>query len=333
VKKICLLLVLAVVGFAAPPAYKIVTKIKVGGGNRWDYAFIDSVNHRLYVSHGTQTEVIDTTTDKLVGTIPDTKGVHGIAVANDLGRGFTSDGTDNDVTVFDLKTLSVLSKVKTGQNPDAIIYEPVSKRILTFNGRSSDATIFDAKTGSIITASLPVGGKPEFAQVDGKGHVFANIEDKNEVIEIDAKNAVVSRRYSIAPCDGPSGLAIDTKNRLYSVCSNKMMVISDAGTGKILASPAIGPGTDGVAFDDGYAFSANGGDGTITMVGETSPGKFEVISTIQTTRGARTIVADQKAHKLYLPAAEFGPAPEGKDGKKGRPQAIADSFQIVVVGR
>ena len=331
-KKISLSLVLAVAALAAPPTYKVTTKIKVGGGPRWDYAYIDSANHRLYVSHGTQTEVIDTTTDKLIGTIPDTKGVHGIAVANDLGRGFTSDGTDNDVTVFDLKTLKVLSKVKTGQNPDAIIYEPVSKRVLTFNGKSADATIFEAKSGNIVTTSLPVGGKPEFAQVDGKGNVFANIEDKNEVIVVDAKNAVVSRRYSIAPCDGPTGLAIDPKLRLYSVCGNKVMVVSDSATGKVLGSPAIGAGSDGVAFDDGYAFSANGGDGTITMVGETSPGKFDVMATIPTMKSARTIIADQKAHKLYLPAAEFTPGPE-KDGKKGRPVAVPDSFQIVVVGR
>ncbi len=333
-KKLALLLVAAAATtFAAPPVYKVVTKIKIGGGVRWDYAYVDSANHRLYVSHGTQTEVIDTTTDKLIGVIPDTKGVHGIAVANDLGRGYTSDGTDNDVTVFDIKTLKVITKVKTGQNPDAIIYEPVSKRVITFNGRSNDATIFDAKTGNVITASLPMGGKPEFAQIDTKGHVFVNIEDKNEVVEVDAKNSVVSRRYSIAPCDGPSGLAIDPKNRLYSVCGNKMMVISDSASGKVLASPAIGPGTDGVAFDDGYAFSANGGDGTITMVGESSAGKFDALATITTMRGARTIVADQKAHKLYLPAAEYGPAVEGKDGKKGRPQPVADSFQIVVVGR
>jgi YVTN family beta-propeller protein len=326
------LLLLATVAFAAAPTYKVVTKIKIGGGVRWDYAYLDSANHRLYVSHGTQTEVIDTTTDKLVGTIPGTNGVHGIAVANDLGKGFTSDGADNDVTVFDLKTNAVQTKVKTGQNPDAIIYEPVTHRVFTLNGRSSDATAIDAKTGNVITASIPVGGKPEFAQVDGKGHIYANIEDKNEIVEIDAKNALVSKRYSIAPCDGPSGLAIDPKGRLYSVCSNKMMVISDPATGKVLASPAIGPGTDGVAFDDGYAFSANGGDGTITMVGETG-GKFDVIATIQTTRGARTIAADQKGHKLYLPAAEFGPPTEAKDGKKGRPQAIPDSFQILVVGR
>src|SRR5580658_8240337 len=189
--------ILATAAFAAPPAYKVVNKIKVGGGVRWDYAYLDSTNHRLYVSHATQTEVIDTTTDKLVGTIPDTKGVHGIAIANDLGKGFTSDGQDNDVTMFDIKTLKVLGKIKTGTNPDSIIYEPVTHRVLTFNGRSSDSTVFDAKTGDVITASVPLGGKPEFAQVDGKGHVYANIEDKNEIIELDAKNALVSKRYSI----------------------------------------------------------------------------------------------------------------------------------------
>ncbi len=328
-----LLLVAAAAVLAAPPTYKVVGKIKVGGAGRWDYAYLDSANHRLYISHGTQTEVIDTATDKIVGTIPDTKGVHGIAVAADLGRGFTSDGGDNDVTVFDLKTLKVLSKVKTGQNPDAIIYEPVSHRVFTFNGRSADSTAIDAKTGDVITASIPVGGKPEFAQVDGKGHIFVNIEDKNEIIEIDAKNALVSKRYSIAPCDSPSGLAIDPKGRLYSVCENKLMVVSDPAGSKVLATAAIGGGTDGTAFDDGYAFSANGADGTITMVGETSPGKFEPVATIQSERGARTIAADQKAHKLYLPAAEYGPPAEGKYGKKGRPQALPDTFHILVVGR
>ncbi len=325
-----LLVTAAAFAFAAPPSYKVVTKIKVGGATRWDYAYLDSANHRLYVSHATQTEVIDTATDKLVGTIPDTKGVHGIAIANDLGKGFTSDGQDNDVTVFDLKTLKVSGKVKTGQNPDAIIYEPVTHRVFTFNGRSSDATAIDAKSGNVITASIPVGGKPEFAQVDGKGHVYANIEDKNEIIEIDAKDALVSKRYSIAPCDGPSGLAIDPKKLLlYSVCGNKMMIVSNPATGKVLATPAIGTGVDGVAFDDGFAFSANGGDGTITMVDD----KFQPVATIPTQRGARTIASDQKAHKLYLPAAEFGPPAPDKDGKKGRPQAIPDSFQIVVVGR
>jgi YVTN family beta-propeller protein len=330
-----LLMVTAAVAFAAAPTYKVITKIKIGGGNRWDYSYVDSNSHRLYVSHGTQTEVVDTNTDKIVGMIPGTNGVHGIAIAEDLGIGFTSDGGDNDVTVFDLKTLAVKTKIKTGQNPDAIIYEPGSKRVFTFNGRSSDATAIDAKTLAVITASIPVGGKPEFAVIDGKGHIYVNIEDKNEIIEVDAKNALVAKRYSIAPCDEPSGLAIDPKkNTLYSVCNNKMMIVSDPATGKVLATPAIGAGPDGVAFDDGYAFSANGQDGNVTMVGETSPGKFEVVATIQTLRLARTVAADQKAHKLYLPAAESGPPAVGKDGKQGKnPSTVADSFEIIVLGR
>jgi len=331
--KTTLFLMLAAAALAAPPSYKVITKIKVGGAGGWDYVFVDSGNHRLYVSHGTQTEVIDTNTDKVVGTIPDTNGVHGIAIAGDLGKGFTSNGRDNDVTVFDIKTLKVLSRIKTGQNPDSIIYEPVSHRVFTFNGRSKDSTAIDAKSGNVITASIPVGGKPEFSQVDGKGHVFANIEDTNEIIVMEAKDALVSKRYSIAPCDSPSGLTIDPKGRLYSVCENKTMIVSDPAAGKVLATAEIGQGPDGVAFDSGYAFSANGRDGTITMVGETAPGKFAAEATIPTMRGARTIGADQKAHKLYLPTAEFGPPTEGKDGKKGRPQAIANSFQIVVVGR
>jgi hypothetical protein len=318
---------------AAPPAYKVLNKIKIGGATGWDYSYVDSANHRLYVSHTAQTEVIDTATDKLVGTIPGTTGVHGIAIANDLGRGFTSDGRDNDVTIFDLKTLKVLGKVKTGTNPDAIIYEPVTHRVLTFNGRSSDSTIFDGKTGEIVAASLPVTGKPEFAQVDGKGNVYFNLEDKNEIGVIDAKNATLTKHYSIAPCDGPSGLAIDPKNRLYSVCGKKVMVVSDPATGKVIGQAEIGLGVDGVAFDDGYAFSANGRDGTITMVGETSPGKFEAVATIPTQNGARTIASDQKAHKLYLPTAEYGPPAESKDGKAGRPSVLPDSFMVLVVGR
>jgi len=331
--KIAAFFAAAALAFAAPPVYKVVGKIKIGGAGRWDYVYVDSANHRLYVSHGTQTEVVDTAADKVIATIPDTNGVHGIAIAADLGKGFISDGTDNDVTVFDTKTNKTITRIKTGQNPDSIIYEPVTHRVFTFNGRSKDSTAIDAKSGNVITASIPLGGKPEFAQVDGKGHVFANIEDKNEIIVLDAKDGIVSKHYSIAPCDGPSGLTIDPKIRLYSVCDNKMMIVSDPSAGKVLATPAIGSGPDGVAFDDGYAFSANGRDGNITMVGETSPGKFEAVATIQTQTGARTIGADQKAHKLYLPVAEFGPPAESKDGKRGRPQPIADSFQILVVGR
>jgi YVTN family beta-propeller protein len=328
-----LLLIFATVALAAPPVYKVTGNIKIGGAGSWDYVFVVSANHRLYVSHQNQTEVVDTTTDKVIATIMGTTGVHGIAIANDLNKGFISDGRDNDVTVFDLKTNMVTGKVKTGTNPDAIIYEPVTHRVFTFNGGSKNSTAIDAKTGDVIAAAIPVGGKPEFAQIDGKGHIYANIEDTNEIVEITAKDALVSRRYSIAPCDSPSGLAISTKLILTSVCDNKMAIVSDPAAGKVLAQPAIGSRPDGVAFDDGYWFSANGGDGTITMIGETSPGKYEAVATIKTAATARTIGSDQKAHKLYLPAAEQGPAAEGKDGKKGRPTVVPDSFHIIVVGR
>ena len=327
--KTFLLLAFAVAAVAAPPTYKIVGNIRIGGINRTDYTYVDSANHRLYVSHGTTTEVIDTATDKLVGTIPDTQGVHGIAIAVDLGKGYTSNGATNNVTVFDIATLKTTGKINTGQNPDSIIYEPVTHRVLTFNGKSNDFTIFDARSGEVISASVAVGGKPEFSQVDGKGHVYVNIEDKNEIVEINAKDATITKRYSIAPCDGPSGLAIDlAKTKLFSVC-DKVMSVSDPATGKVIATPAIGLGPDGVAFDDGYAFSANGRDGTVTMVGETSPGKYAPVATITTKPGAKTISADQKAHKLYLPAWDIGPAPAG--GGRGTP--VAESFGIIVLGR
>lgn len=323
---------LAAVALAAQPAYKVVNKIKLGGANRWDLIYVDTANHRLYVSHGNQTEVIDTNSGKLAGTIMGTNNVHGIAVANDLGRGFTTDAADNDVTIFDLKTLKVITKAKAGTNPDAIVYESASHRVFSFNGRSNDVTVIDARTGAVVTASVPVGGKPELTEVDGKGHVWVNLEDKAEIVEIDAAKAVVARRYSLAPCEEPTGLARNPKNgMLVSVCANKLMVVSDPVKGKVVASVPIGAGTDGVVYDDGYLFSANGDDGTITMAGETSAGKYEALATIPTMPGARTIAVDPQAHKLYLPAAEAGPATESKG--RGRRQMAPESFQILVVGR
>jgi len=229
----------------------------------------------------------------------------------------------------------VKTKIKTGVNPDSIIYEPTSHRVFTFNGRSNDSTVIDAKTLQVVTASIPLGGKPEFSQVDGKGHIYVNIENTGEIVEIDAKNALAAKRYSIAPCTDPTGLTFDLKKaRLYSVCGNKMMVISDPATGKVVGTAPIGAGPDGVVFDDGYAFSSNGPDGTITMVGETSPGKFEAVATIPTARLSRTISVDQKAHKLYLSAVESGPPAVGKDGKAGKnPSTVPESFHILVVGR
>jgi len=329
--KRCALVVFTVlVALAAAPGYKVIDKIKIGGPGQWDYVYIDSDANRLYVSHGTQTEVIDTATNKLVGTIPDTAGVHGIAVANDLGKGFTSNGRSNNVTIFDLKTLMATGTVATGMNPDAILYDPVSHRLFAFNGRSNDATVIDPKAGTVIS-TVPVGGKPEFAQYDGKGKVYFNVENTGEIVEMDAAKAAITKRIPLAPCEDPTGLAIDRqKRRLFAACGNKKMAIVDPDSGKVIASVDIGAGADGAAFDNGFAFSSNGGDGTMTVVQETSAGKFEVVETVQTARTARTMGADPKTHKLYLPAAEQGPPPAGG---KGRGTIVPDSFHVMVVSK
>ena len=329
-KRSALIVLMALMALAAAPGYKVIDKIKIGGPGQWDYVYIDSDANRLYVSHGAQVEVIDTATNKLVGTIPDTAGVHGIAVANDLGKGFTSNGRANNVTIFDLKTLMATGTVATGMNPDAILYDPVSHRLFAFNGRSNDATVIDAKAGTVIS-TVPVGGKPEFAQYDGKGKVYFNVENTGEIVEMDAAKAAITKRIPLAPCEDPTGLAIDRqKRRLFAACGNKKMAIVDPDSGKVIASVEIGAGADGAAFDNGFAFSSNGGDGTITVVQETSAGKFEVVETVQTARTARTMGADPKTHKLYLPAAEQGPPPAGG---KGRGTIVPDSFHVMVVSK
>src|SRR3989442_1435520 len=316
--------------FAAATGYSIVKEIKIGGDNSWDYLTMDSAARRLYVSHNNSVAVVDPDAGKVVGTIPDTMGVHGIAIAPELNRGFTSNGRGNNVTIFDLKTLKAISQTPTGMNPDSIRYDAVSGRVFTFNGRSNDSTAIDAKTGN-VAGTIALGGKPEFSVADGKGKVYVNIEDTSEVVEIDAAKLAVTKRYSLKPCDGPSGLAIDTKNRrLFSVCGNRLMIVSDPDSGKVLATPAIGQGSDGVAFDPstGYAISSNG-DGTLTIVHEMG-GKWEVLENVATARGARTITLDEKTHNVYVPVAEPAPAPAG--GGRGRGY-VPDSFKVLVVGK
>jgi len=332
-RKLFLLAVLLVTvsAIAAGTGYHILKEIKVGGEGGWDYLTMDSAARRLYVSHTNKVNVIDPDTGKVVGEIPDTQGVHGIAIASALNRGFTSNGRGNNVTIFDLKTLKPIgTPVKTGENPDSIRFEPNSGRVFTFNGRSKDSTAIDAKTGNVV-GTIPLGGKPEFSVADGKGKVYVNIEDTSEVVEIDAAKASVTKRYSLKPCDGPSGLAIDVKNRkLFSVCGNRLMIVSDPDSGKVLATPAIGQGSDGVAFDPstGYAISSNG-DGTLTIVHEMG-GKWEVLENVATARGARTITLDEKTHNVYVPVAEPAPAPAG--GGRGRGY-VPDSFKVLVVGK
>ena len=295
---------------------------------------MDSAARRLYVSHATKVIVVDVDAGKIVGEIPDTPGVHGIALAPEVGRGFISNGRGNNVTIFDLKTLKTIGHVKTGENPDAIQYEPLSGRVFTFNGRSKDSTAFNAKTGA-VEGTIPLGGKPEFSAEDGKGKIYVNIEDTSEIVEIDARKLSVTKRYSLAPCEEPSGLAMDTKNRrIFSVCGNKLMAVSDPDAGKVLATPAIGQGADGAGFDPGrgLAFSSNG-DGTMTVVQEKS-GKWEAVENATTQRGARTIAVDLNTHNLYLPTAQYGPAPAATaQTPRPRPAILPDTFEIAVVGR
>jgi len=320
---------------AAPPNYHVIRKIPLGGEGFWDYLTADSAGRRLYVSHGTHVVVVDLDTDKVVGDIPDTQGVHGIAVADDLGRGFVSDGRTNNVTIFDLKTLKEIGRVDTGTNPDCIQYDPATKRVFAFNGRSGSATVIDAATGKVLS-TIPLGGKPEFAQPDGAGHIYDNLEDKSEVVEIDSREMKVLNTWPLAPCESPSGMAIDAAHHhLFIGCHNGMMAVVDTTSGKVLATPPIGHGVDGNGFDPdpGYGFSSNG-DGTLTVVGETAPGKFDVVETVTTQRGARTMTVDTKTHNIYVPTAEFGPAPAPTaDNPRPRPTIVKDSFTLLVVGR
>jgi YVTN family beta-propeller protein len=328
------LVFLALAGAAAARSeYHVIGKIPVGGAGFWDYVTMDSAARRLYVSHATKTIVIDVDSEKVVGEIPDTKGVHGIALAPELNRGFTSNGGGNNVTIFDLKTLKVIDQVNTGQNPDAIIYEPSSGRVFTFNGRSKDSTVINAKTGK-VDGTIPMGGKPEFAAIDGKGKIYVNNEDKGEVVEVDGKSMTVTKTYALTGCEEPSGLAIDTAHRrLFSVCGNKVMIVSDPDAGKVIATLPIGQGADGAGFDpgSGLAFSSNG-EGTLTVV-ENASGKYQVKQNAQTQRSARTMAVDTKTHKIYMPAAEFGPAPAATpENPRTCPAMIPDSFIVLVVG-
>jgi DNA-binding beta-propeller fold protein YncE len=311
---------------AADADYKVVKTWKIGGDGGWDYLTVDSAEHRLFVARATRVMVIDTASGKQVGEIPDTPGVHGVALAPDLGSGFTSNGREDTVTVFDLKSLAVQRKIKVGNGPDAILYDPFSKRVFTFNGKGSEksATAINASKGEVV-GKIELGGKPEFAVTDEKGSVFVNIEDTSEIVTLDPQKLVVKSRWKLAGCEEPTGLAIDRKHRrLFSACGgNKKLVVVDADNGKILASPAIGEGCDAVAFDaDRGLIFASAGDGTITVIKEDSVDKYGVEQTVTTQKTARTMAVDKNTHQLFTVAANVGPKPDRK--------VEPDSFVVLV---
>jgi DNA-binding beta-propeller fold protein YncE len=310
--------------------YSVTKSIPVGGDEGWDYVAVDSAARRVYVSHGSRVVVLDADTDAVVGNVPDTQGVHGIAIASDLGRGFTSNGRANTVTIFDLKTLATVGTVKTGTNPDAIVYDAATKRVFTMNGRSNDLTAISAADGS-VAGSLALGGKPEFAVADGQGSIFVNIEDKSELVQFDPQKLTLLHRWPLAPCEEPSGLAMDLKSRrLFAGCGNKMMAVINADTGKIVATVPIGDGVDANAFDPStnLAFASNG-EGTLTVVHEDSPDKFTVVDNVPTRKSGRTMGLDLKTHSIFVPAAEFDPPAQGE--RRGKMKA--NSFVVLVIAK
>lgn len=340
-KVLAILGCLAGIGFSvlsdaqgAPLHYRVIHEFHLDGDDRWDCLTSDDATGRLFVSHGTQVQVVDEGTGKLIGAIPDTQGVHAIALAPDLNKGFVSNGKEASVTVFDLKTLQTQTKVAvTGQNPDIILYDDFSHQLFVFNGKSANVTVMDAKTNNIVT-TVSLDGKPEFSVSDGKGNVYVNLEDKSSVAVINAKTLKVVNKWSIAPGQSPSGMAIDRKrNRLFIVCENKLMVIADPKTQKIIGSLPIGEHADGAAFDpaSNRAYSSNG-DGTLTVVQESDNDNFKVLETVLTHKGARTLALDLSTHHIFLPTAEFGPAPTPTvENPKPRPAIIPGTFTILDV--
>ncbi len=291
--------------------YKVIDKIHLPGETWWDYPSIDAATGRLFVSRGTEVQVVNVRDGKLVGTIPNTKGVHGIALAEDLNKGFISNGADSSVTVFNLKTLKVITKIPvTGKDPDAILYDPFTHRVFTCNGRTANSTVIDARKDKVI-GTIDLSGSPEFSATDGHGKIYINIEDKSLIDEINPKTMKIENVWPVAPGEHPSGLAIDAKNHvLFSVCHNKLMVVMNALDGKVITTLPIGGRVDGASYDPVLqrAYSSNG-EGTLTIVQREGRSSYKVLEDLPTQMGARTIALDLKTHRLYLPTAEFNPPP------------------------
>lgn len=293
--------------FAADGGYSVIKKIPIPGQGSFDYLSVDEGARRLYVSHGTQVEVLDIDALTIVGTIPNTPGVHGVAIAPELGRGFVSEGQAAKVLIFDLKTLKTISEVPTGQKPDGIIYDPATSRVFAFNGGSDSATVIDAASGK-VAGTIALGGGPEFATADAKGYVYDNLEDESQLLKINSKDLKVEQRWPTAPCASPSSMAIDrTNRRLFLGCRSKVMAVVDADSGKVIATIPIGDHVDATAFDTQtkLIFNSNG-EGTISIVHQDSPDKYSLVQTVKTAPRAKTMALDSKTHRLFLSTVENG---------------------------
>jgi DNA-binding beta-propeller fold protein YncE len=329
-----LLLALTLVpgALAEEKGYKLLKTVPVPGDGGWDYLTVDDAGRRVYISHGNQVEVLDADSGEVKGTVADTKGVHGIAVAAGLNRGFTSNGRDNTVTIFDLKTLkSVGDPVKTGNGPDSIIFDPSTKRVFAFNGRGKSATVIDAAEGK-VAGTIELDGQPEFAAPDGAGNVYVNLEDKNMVLKLDAKNMKVLERWALDPGKTPTGLAMDAKtHRLFVGCRSKQLIVVNAENGKVVAKQDIGDGVDACAFDPETALVfCSCRDGTVSVFHEDEADKYTLVQTLKTKTGSKTMALDRKTHKLFLPSADFKANP---DNPRARPAMVAKTFAVLIYGK
>ncbi|HEX7916859.1 beta-propeller fold lactonase family protein [Rudaea sp.] len=320
---------------ATNAAYAVVKQYDIGGPGGWDYLLADPQSGHLFVSRFDRSLVVNLADGTVAATIPGTEGVHGFAIVHELGRGYTSNGRADNLTVFDLTTLKPIGTIPAGgHNPDAILYDKASAHLFAFNGRSKDVTVIDPKTGKLV-ATIPVGGKPEFAATDDKGHVFFNIEDTSELAQIDSRNAKLVARWKLAECEDPSGLAFDeAHHRLFSVCQNERMVVTDSTNGKRVAEVKIGKGPDAAAYDAqrGLVFSSNGEDGTLTIVKQDDADHYRVAANVPTEASARTLALDPQSHNVYLVAAKFGPKPEPtKEQPHPRAPVLDGSFKVLVV--
>jgi DNA-binding beta-propeller fold protein YncE len=318
---------------SAPAAYHVTRAASLGGDGRWDYLTLDGTGRRLFIARQTRVMVVDPESGASLGEIPGVAGAHGVALAEAAGHGFATAGRDGSVTMFDLRSLAVLRRIPVGDDADAVLYDPVSKRVFTFNGDAASSTAIDPVSGRVI-GTVPLGGKPEFGVSDGAGRLYVNIEDMSEVAEIDPVRLEVTRRWSLAPCVEPTGLAIDRAHHLlFSGCHNRTMAISDAKGGRTIAQVPIGDGVDGAAFDPGtgLAFASNG-DGTLTVVREDTPTAFHVVSTVPTRRGARTLTLDERGHRIYTVTATFGttPAPTAAEPHP-RPSLVPGTFVLLTL--
>ena len=324
-----IVLVAGMAALAAPPEYHLLRTVPIAGDGGWDYVTVDDAARRVYVSHGTEVVVLDADSYEVKGKIADLKGVHGIAVAPDLDRGFISNGQANNVTIFELKTLKTVGTVETGRNPDAILFDATTQRVFAFNGRGNSATVIEAKDGK-VAGTIELGGKPEFAVADGTGSVFVNLEDKSTVVKIDGNKLTVLDRWPVAPGEGAVSMAMDRKNRrLFIGCQNKLLVVLNADNGRVVDKQPIGQRVDASAYDSetGLIFSSNG-EGTVTVIHQDGPDKYEVVETVKTQVGSKTMGLDAKTHKLFIPAAKFKAA-----APNTRPKMEPGTFSVLVYGK